>query len=186
MLRSILSFAAVFAIAVIGGPGSPQGAYAAGAEGPCKADTEKFCKDVEPGEGRILACLKSHENELSQACKEARTAGKEKVTQEVEAFGEACRSDVTQYCNDVQAGEGRILACLKSHEMELSQACKDYRSAKKGQIKQKLEEFSEACKDDVQKNCSQVKPGKGRVAKCLQKNQASLSDSCKAALGPKK
>jgi len=39
----------------------------------CKADVEKFCKDVKPGEGGgIGACLTSHEADLSDDCKAAR------------------------------------------------------------------------------------------------------------------
>jgi len=34
----------------------------------CKADRERFCKNVERGQGRIRQCMKSHQNELSQAC----------------------------------------------------------------------------------------------------------------------
>lgn len=36
----------------------------------CKADSEKLCKGIQPGGGRILQCLKQHEGELSPACKE--------------------------------------------------------------------------------------------------------------------
>lgn len=36
----------------------------------CKADKEKLCRDTKPGEGRILRCLKQHEDALSPACKE--------------------------------------------------------------------------------------------------------------------
>jgi len=39
----------------------------------CKGDAEKVCKDVKPGEGRILKCLKQHETELSPSCKEQLT-----------------------------------------------------------------------------------------------------------------
>jgi hypothetical protein len=35
----------------------------------CKDDAAKVCKGVEPGQGRILRCLKQHESELSPACK---------------------------------------------------------------------------------------------------------------------
>ena len=48
---------------------------AAMAEGPCKADREKFCKDVIPGKGAVKACMKQHEAELSDACKAARAKG---------------------------------------------------------------------------------------------------------------
>lgn len=34
----------------------------------CRADAERFCKDVKRGEGRILRCLQPHRAELSPAC----------------------------------------------------------------------------------------------------------------------
>jgi len=50
----------------------PSGAMEARTEGrgPCAADIEKFCKDVQPGGGRIIKCLKEHEVQLSAGCKE--------------------------------------------------------------------------------------------------------------------
>ena len=44
----------------------------------CKDDVEKLCKDVEPGGGRILNCLKEHENEVSSKCKSKLAEGKKK------------------------------------------------------------------------------------------------------------
>ena len=35
----------------------------------CKGDIEKFCKDIQPGGGRIMQCLKQHSAELSPSCK---------------------------------------------------------------------------------------------------------------------
>ena len=37
----------------------------------CKADLQKFCADVKPGEGRGLACLNKHDKDVSQTCKDA-------------------------------------------------------------------------------------------------------------------
>ena len=37
----------------------------------CMADMQKFCAEVERGGGRKLACMRSHEAELSDACKTA-------------------------------------------------------------------------------------------------------------------
>jgi hypothetical protein len=37
----------------------------------CKADVEKLCRGVQPGHGRIAACLKQNEAQVSAACKEA-------------------------------------------------------------------------------------------------------------------
>jgi len=36
----------------------------------CSEDIQKFCKDVQPGGGRIARCLKEHACDLSPACKE--------------------------------------------------------------------------------------------------------------------
>ncbi|HVN35382.1 MAG TPA: cysteine rich repeat-containing protein [Casimicrobiaceae bacterium] len=37
----------------------------------CKADVEKFCHGVQPGGGRIAACLKQNEAQVSTGCKNA-------------------------------------------------------------------------------------------------------------------
>ncbi|HXA35765.1 MAG TPA: cysteine rich repeat-containing protein [Steroidobacteraceae bacterium] len=37
----------------------------------CEADAQKLCPGVEPGGGRILACLKQHRGEVSDGCKQA-------------------------------------------------------------------------------------------------------------------
>ena len=37
--------------------------------GACKSDVKKFCKGVVPGQGRIAACLQSHESNLNPECK---------------------------------------------------------------------------------------------------------------------
>ena len=37
----------------------------------CKADVEKFCANVQRGEGRIVQCLKENEAKLSTPCKDA-------------------------------------------------------------------------------------------------------------------
>jgi hypothetical protein len=37
----------------------------------CEADVQKLCNGVQPGGGRILACLKQHKDEVSVGCKQA-------------------------------------------------------------------------------------------------------------------
>jgi gas vesicle protein len=93
---------------------------------PCKADVQKFCKDVKPGGGRIIKCMKEHESDLSAACK-----GKEKEMKEhMSEAKEACKADIEKFCKDVKPGEGRIMVCLKSNEDRLSEACKAGRAKK--------------------------------------------------------
>jgi hypothetical protein len=40
----------------------------------------------------------------------------------------------------------------------------------------------EACHADVERLCSDVKPGGGRIRECLRAHHADLSDGCKAAI----
>jgi Cysteine rich repeat len=35
----------------------------------CHADYERLCSDVQPGGGRIIACMKAHKSDLSADCK---------------------------------------------------------------------------------------------------------------------
>ncbi|OFY98350.1 MAG: hypothetical protein A2070_01630 [Bdellovibrionales bacterium GWC1_52_8] len=88
--------------------------------GPCSPDIEKFCKDVEPGEGRLLRCLKEHENELSSDCKEKGQVLKKKM----QGAKDACKADVQKFCKGVKPGKRRLMRCMKAHESELSAECK--------------------------------------------------------------
>ena len=91
------------------------------AEHPCREDAERLCKGVEPGDGRIVQCLKQHEADLSPACKQKRDSFRERM-QEIRA---ACEEDAQKLCSDVRPGGGRIAQCLRSHKNELSQACSE-------------------------------------------------------------
>ena len=57
----------------------------------CSGDMEKFCKDVQPGQGRILNCLREHSQELSPACSQMidKTTGR---VQEKQQSGEQGKS----------------------------------------------------------------------------------------------
>ena len=37
----------------------------------CETDVQKLCTGVQPGGGRILACLKQHKDQVSDGCKQA-------------------------------------------------------------------------------------------------------------------
>lgn len=40
-----------------------------GHNGPCRADVERLCPNIEPGAGHIRACLREHKDDISDACK---------------------------------------------------------------------------------------------------------------------
>jgi hypothetical protein len=116
----------------------------ASAEGdwPCKDDAATLCKDVKPGEGRIIKCLKQREAELSGSCRASMTKKKEefgrKHPQAAKTMA-ACEADKEKFCQDVKPGEGRIVDCMKSHAGELSPGCREMmeHKAKGGDHKEK-------------------------------------------------
>jgi hypothetical protein len=91
------------------------------AQGPCFDDVAKLCKDVDPGGGRVLACLKQNEAQVSAACKEHLREVKKKLKE----AQKACHDDVEQFCSEVKPGKGAMAQCLKEHADELSPECKE-------------------------------------------------------------
>jgi hypothetical protein len=94
------------------------------AGGPCKADAEKFCKDVKPGGGRIIRCLKDHKDQLSAECKAKGEEMKEHFHEKMEAIKAACKGDVESLCKDVKPGHGNIARCLQENKDRVSEGCK--------------------------------------------------------------
>jgi hypothetical protein len=99
----------------------------------CKEDIQKFCKDVAPGKGAIAKCLSEHQADLSDACK----AQAKKMKKAAEKISAACKSDVQKLCPDVMPGDGRVAACLKTHETEVSSHCKETLHTAKKHLQEK-------------------------------------------------
>ncbi len=100
---------------------------------PCAEDIAKFCKDVRPGGGRIISCLKSHEVELSSVCKDKL----QEVLKKIDTAKRACTPDIEKFCRGIEEGEGRILRCLEQRASELSPACAEQLELAKAKFKEK-------------------------------------------------
>ena len=84
---------------------------------PCASDIKTLCASIQPGEGRIKACIKSHLNDLPPTC-QARLLT-------VAVSGKVCKADVTKLCAGIEPGTGGIRTCIKSHMAEVSDPCRD-------------------------------------------------------------
>jgi|HubBroStandDraft_6_1064221.scaffolds.fasta_scaffold1198344_1 hypothetical protein len=83
----------------------------------CAGDIKTLCAGVQPGGGRVSACVKQHFTGLSDPCQAELT--------KAATIGKLCAADIKQNCAGVNPGGGRIEACVKSHLSDLSEPCKD-------------------------------------------------------------
>jgi hypothetical protein len=93
----------------------------------CKKELETYCKDVTPGEGRLLACLYAHEDKLSGRCEYALYDAATQLEQAVAALKYAateCKDDLKAYCSSVKPGQGRLANCIEKHKDKISERCK--------------------------------------------------------------
>jgi hypothetical protein len=88
-------------------------------QGACKADAQKLCKDVQPGEGKLLECLQQHQTEVSAPCK----GNLKEVGQAMKQMSNACEPDIEKFCWNTPIGKGGIASCLKQHSADLSTDC---------------------------------------------------------------
>lgn len=52
-------------------PPAPAADALSAARAACNPDVQTLCAGVQPGGGRILACLKEHQDKVSDVCKQA-------------------------------------------------------------------------------------------------------------------
>ena len=81
----------------------------------CGADINRVCAEVQPGEGRVTACVREHFTELSAPCRNALISGA--------TITKACKSDYQLKCAGIESGGGRSQACMKAHFAELDERC---------------------------------------------------------------
>ena len=87
---------------------------------------ETYCKDVSPGEGRLLACLYAHSDKVSTRCGLAvydAAAQLERAINALAYVAGECEDDLVSLCSDVAPGEGRLLSCLDANADKVSQRC---------------------------------------------------------------
>ena len=74
MLRTVLTATALFCIAQTASAQE----LTAEQRSACMGDFKKYCKDVTPGGGRIIACLAKESDNLTPACKKVLAAAEKK------------------------------------------------------------------------------------------------------------
>jgi hypothetical protein len=104
----------------------------------CGAEIAAICSGVSEGRGRISACLYANDDKLSGTCKtevvEVSNSGAfqrylptgiqslQGLEQEADLRA-ACTADADKVCTGVNKEKGRLLACVYSRSISVSEAC---------------------------------------------------------------
>jgi hypothetical protein len=113
--------------ALASGAGAAQPSLTDQVKDGCKTELASYCKDVTAGEGRLLACLYAFEDKLSSRCDYALYDAASRLEHAVAALAHGateCKSDIEKHCAAVEAGEGRIVECLRKQGSKLSKRCR--------------------------------------------------------------
>jgi hypothetical protein len=92
----------------------------------CEKELTTYCKDVTPGEGRVLACLYAYGDKLSGQCEYAlysASAELEKSITGLKYAANECRDDLKAFCADIKPGEGRLIQCIDKNAAKVSKRC---------------------------------------------------------------
>jgi len=160
----------------------------------CESELAKWCKDVPAGHARRIKCLQSHveDSEMGEECKkevkrnEIRSATDYRL---MYRLSKACDGDINNMCATVcspfsgQACGGTVLRCLVDNRANItSDDCKketfEFEKSEANDIRVD-KPLSDACKEDKEKFCADVKPGMGRVHQCLRDHKDELTEACK-------
>jgi Cysteine rich repeat len=87
-------------------------AQAGPAASACRADASAHCAGTRPGGGRIAACLKQHEAQLSPDCKA-----------QIGVIGE-CSQQVQKLCGPEVSTPAALRDCFKARPGEFSTSCR--------------------------------------------------------------
>ena len=127
-MRSLVMLALGLGLFALGpvAPAAGQGSLTDQVKEGCKTELDSYCKQVTPGEGRVLACLYAFEDKLSARCDYALYDASVRLERAIAALSYGateCKTDIEKNCANVQAGGGRIVECLKKQGDKLSKRC---------------------------------------------------------------
>jgi Golgi apparatus protein 1 len=160
----------------------------------CRNDMDKFCSTVEPGEGRVHACLRSHRSELQEGCRREELILEEQeqeVAESKSGIVKTCREERELFCSTVAAGGARVFRCLADNmnDPDFGSKCRNDILTKllRRQANWKLDPpLRMACKDSVRSLCAKedaIKSEEGAVYKCMIRQYTDLGDGCQKELG---
>eukprot|EP00951_Prasinocladus_malaysianus_P013425 scaffold101517_cov39-Prasinocladus_malaysianus.AAC.1 len=157
----------------------------------CRGDVQQFCDGVEPGDGRVLACLRDNQESLSKPCDLETRNLEEKQNNNFNAnpiLKRVCKEERTSYCKNVRVGRARVIRCLQENmsRSEFGEACKNELTRRlfRKTVDYRLDPgVHKKCSQEVEEGVCQAAKAEAdgenaAVLRCLVTNFDSLSDDC--------
>jgi hypothetical protein len=94
----------------------------------CRGEIQRYCVNVSPGRGRVLACLYAYSANLTAVCGSALLDAAPELDRtfaNLAVAAKECRGDLRAYCSQISPGEGRLLGCLNRNYDKVSPSCKE-------------------------------------------------------------
>jgi Cysteine rich repeat len=92
----------------------------------CDADAAILCPGLPLNSQKSFMCLMAYEDNLSIACELGIVEAALTLEMGMIAIDysiKACEADADKHCLKVEAGEGRIVSCLRKNESKLNKEC---------------------------------------------------------------
>ncbi|ESO98200.1 hypothetical protein LOTGIDRAFT_114272 [Lottia gigantea] len=161
----------------------------------CQADVKKYCERKKT-KFEVVSCLSEHVrndtlfDKTQRISKKCRKQLRVELLQREESItldpvlSEKCKSDVLNFCKDVQAGNSEVIKCLKRHQQQLSDSCH------KIMFKRQRDQFAiadyglaTACKRMIEEHCAD-KETEVDILECLKrsKNDANFDNTCRTVI----
>jgi PRC-barrel domain len=87
--------------------------------GACADDIDDYCARVTPGAGRLVLCMRAHEDQFSRRCQAALDRVSNTLERSAERITEMCWSEVRALCGET----GGVGQCVAQKKASLSPAC---------------------------------------------------------------
>jgi hypothetical protein len=88
-------------------------------EDACADDIEELCGSLTPGEGRIAACVREHEDLLSRRCRLTLFLVSRRIRQAVSNFADECGNRLRAQCSNAE----KLGECAEEKSASISPAC---------------------------------------------------------------
>lgn len=116
----------------------------------CKKDAEENCKDIKDitRDGKIITCLREIKPKLSSKCRDHITRAQLAAAQDYRIDAQVhdfCKMDAYKHCKDVEAGSGRVNACLRENRDEVGPPLRLFLHGERSCTTQHTPPLAQAC-----------------------------------------